>query len=274
MKTKTLLSLAVALAAAAPLAATAAPLFPVFTVQPGAGLQGTIAPFQANDIGGQYNEVFTFGAGNTFTSSILFLGNIFSLDDSVTPKTYMSGESGLGSKYQIYVLETAQGTYTTTGSSTTFQITSGGLSLYLDPYANSGQTTTFPSNPPNGATPYPRANFADDLLLGSGNLIPAGSSGTQSCTVGNNCGSFGQTASFALTAAGSSFFISPVPFYNITMTSGQFQGVNPVIGTSVYSTGTANTVFSPNAVPEPSVLALVGISLVALGFSQRRRNKG
>jgi hypothetical protein len=266
-------SLALAAAAlTAPFAASAVPLFPVFTVQPGAGLQGTMAPYQANDIGGQYRETFTFGAGNTFTSSLLFMGNIISFDDTVTPKTYLPAESGLGSRYQLYVLETTAGTFSTSGATTTFQVTSGNLQLYLDPFANSGQVTLFPGNAPNGTTPYARTNFADDILLGSGTLMPAGSSGTQNCTGGNNCGSFGQTASFALTAAGSSFFITPVPFYNLSLTSGQFEGVNPVIGTNAFSTGTANAVFA-NAMPEPSVLALAGIALVALGCSRRRRDQ-
>lgn len=270
MKLKALSYLFAAAAFAAPFAASAVPLFPVYTVTPGAALQGTLTTFKANDLGGQYRETFTFTSATTFNVSALFLGNNFNLDDTVLAHTYTPAESGLGVKYQLYAQELATGTYSTSGSTTTFQITSGSFTLYLDPFAISGLMTGLDGFPANGSTLSPRTDFGDDIPLGTGTLIPAGSSGTQTCTGGNNCGSFGQTAKFSLTAAGSSFFTAPVPFYNLALTSGQFQGVNPVNGQNANSTGTANTVF---AVPEPSGIALMGLALLSLGFSRRRKDQ-
>lgn len=266
MKFKMLLSTAIATAAiATAFSANATPVFPVFTVNPGVGEQGSAGAFQANDLGGQYNEVVTFTTATQFNVSLIFIGGQFTLDDTTNPVVYNGGQSGLGNNYGLYATFLGSGTYSTAGGTTTFNLTAGNLSLALDKDNN---TTYTP--PANGSIAYSLLNAGDDILLATGtNTTGTGTSLGNNCG-NNNCGSFGQTTPLALTGAGSSFFPVPNPFYNLALTSGQFQGINPVVGTSVTSFGTANTVFK---IPEPSPLALLGLGLVALGLTRRRSGK-
>lgn len=239
--------------------------FPDFGVTPGAYGSGLYAPFTADKITGNYVEVVTFTGANTFDVSLRWNAGQFVADDGVTA---LSGATtGLGSLfgYGLYAFFQGTGTFASAGGVTTFTLTGGSLSVFLD----DDQDTDF-VQPATGTGAWTTADDADDVLLatglaisGEGNLDPS----LPTCDPGINCGSFGQSTSFNLTAAGAGFFTSPVPFYNVSFESGQLNNFD-VSGTQVIN-GSMDTVFT--AVPEPGTLALAGIALLGIGAVRRRK---
>jgi hypothetical protein len=260
-------AIAAAVAVMAAGVASASPVYPDFTVNTTAlAGGGSLVPFTANDISGQYHEQLTFTSATTFSVALNFTAQGFNYDDTNAALTtsYNSAQTGLGSNYGLLALFNGTGTYSTSGGVTTFTLNPGGaLSLTYD----KGAAATFDAPVSPGAS-YTINSHGDLLtLLGAGNAISG--NGSENCTAPNLCGSFGQAASFALTPAGSSFFVSPVPFYGITLQSGQFEGFPVVAGTTVTSSGSLNAVFA--TVPEPMDVALVGVALLGLGLAVKRR---
>lgn len=277
----TILKTAIAASLAfAGVSAQAAVSLPNFTVDPTVG--GTaqqnfpgigLNPFSADRINGSYNETLTFGAvGNTFETSVFWTASVFRTDDDgndVGP-----GTTGVQLNYGLYVLFQGSGTYTTSASGQTYNFNNGGnFSFYYDDYNSSvvGGGVTGWTNPANGSLPYGLTNTADDTLLFSGSLFGApGSQGFFINGPGQNTGSFGTTGNLTLTEAGKKFFINPVPFYTIALTSGDFTKFTPAPGATINNvTGKMSVDF--NRVPEPEVLSLLGIGLLGLGFNSRKK---
>ncbi|GAB3370135.1 flocculation-associated PEP-CTERM protein PepA [Massilia agri] len=236
------------------------------------------APFTADRITGGYAEIATFtptsATGGTFQVSLRWVaGQFINNSGSDDPDELPTLTTGLGFDYGLYALYTASGTFTTGANgraSFSFSEGTGNLAVYLDDNVD----TTFAA-PATGATAYARANAGDDILLatgnplaGEGNLDPTLSTCSGGSGSGINCGSFGSTTSFELTAAGMNFFIDPTPFYNLSFQSGQLNRFTPTGTQSI--NGSLDVVFA-NEVPEPASVGLLGLGLLGLGAARRRK---
>lgn len=268
----TILKTAIAASLAfAGVSAQAAVDLPDFTINPDL-LTSTPNSFVSDRMRGSYDETITFGAGNTFQTSVFWKGESFRFNDD--NDGYDAAVSGLTVNYGLYVLFQGSGTWSQSPvgpfTQTKFDFAPGGsFSFYYD--VNNDSARDGGTNPTNGSTLYQMTNNLDDLLLFSGSLFGAPkSSGSQLPIGGQNNGSFGTVGDITLTADGKKFFVAPDPFYELALTSGDFTRITPQVGTTQRNiTGGFSIDFQK--VPEPEVLSLLGIGLLGFGFSSRKK---
>lgn len=258
---KALLSLALT-AAIGMVSTSASAEFLDFTVDESSVAGADANSFVADKLNGGYTEFLAPTSATTFAASAFAnLGQYFADEGSTLLSTQLNGFGSAG--YGLYALFTAAGDITGPNS---FVGTSGSFYLYIDP--NKDTTfTSFVANQSAYVAPTPDAlGSADDYLIA---FTTNSKSGT-----GNLNGPPGAFNiifdEFTLTAAGKNYFVAPNPFHMLVQVNGDYdQLVGPLDANGTRKiTGDVSAVF---VVPEPGSLALIGVALVGLGASQRRR---
>lgn len=235
---------------------------PVFEITPSV-LNGPATAFNGDQMNGLMSSLITYNPTTKTTSGGGYIAfNGFGLND----QPVLPGVSGLGVNYDLYVTYTfttaVTGTFGASGSEDT--ITSldykfwGAKGAGSTTYTVANASTNQAASASNGAA----------QLIGEGSLI-SGVTGFDS-----KGGAFvNLNATYENTSFGETFFTAPNPFYDMIFSSfnNTTQGIKR--NGNVISVNQAIGNIDFNQVPEPISLALVGLGLVAVGITTRRRNQ-
>jgi hypothetical protein len=236
---------------------------PVFTFNPaGVALAGTA--FTADNILISDYATVRFGAANTFTES----GYLSISGAQLGGINLLPG--GLNSSYGMYISfsgngSTGPGNPSLVGTSGTFST----LSYTLYGY-NGAATFGF------DASNNPTETASGEKILATGSLV-SGTVATSPASAGNFTPSAAADLTFLIAAGANAFFVAPVPFPNLALSS--FTNTSSQVtrfdgGFSIGQGGGSFNFAPAAAVPLPGTSALTFAGLCAVGFASRRRKAG
>jgi len=265
---KTLVSLALLSMAGLASAGVAVPAPQVITADTasygGYGV-GTGSTFAATKFTGSYNEVVTIGALGQVSAAAVAIYNAAYLNAGMLG----GGDTGLGqSKYGYDIVATFESTAQADPSTQSFSGLSGNFQLWLAPLDNHGNIKKLPvASIDSNGNPTISSVVGDTLLGTSSTMVVTGagaSAGNTSIT-----DSFTFNFSNFVVASDQSYF-NPINFPTLVSTVGTIVDLSAAPGTYKTVSGDLNLTFG-NAVPEPESLALVGLGLLGLVASRRRK---
>ena len=257
-----------------------------------------IAAFQTDNLHGnltsvlQINGLFsapgptpaTWTESGTITLSEALLNNL------AQNSGFGRASALMGGQYDIYLtfLSSGSGIWATSNNFLATNVATLDVQVWASPTSGTSFTNGTPSNstdPTGGATPG-----NNDFLIATASVI-ADPTNSGTASIGNGSSGTAQTSLAALldfepvagTTGPSGFFELPNPFLvnfgsssstnvfeSTFLTTGSGATGNVVITTSVATAGTSNITPEFRAVPEPGMLSLVGVSLLALGIGLGR----
>ena len=241
----------------------------VFTVDPN-GAFGAVGgvhpgPFQANFVTGSSSTLVTLNSNLTTQTAAGFVDFTAFVNNG---SNVLGTISGLNNNWQMwaefnYTISLASGPYAQPGS--TYIVNALHADFWADP--SIATATTFIQATNAGAAAVVN-HGADSFKIATADL----SQGVASINDLGGTG-FNTTNTFALlNPQGTSLFTAPIPFYNIQFDefNNTSQGVFVALGSHITINQTSGGI-DFNRVPESATLALLGIGLLGIGASTRRR---
>jgi len=249
-----------------------------------AGLPFQIDPTDYASGGSIFTANFVSGASSALITSQG--GGVYKSEGWITYTAFKNGAStvngnvsGVNTAYDLF------GTFVQTfncpgslGVGVTCNVSTINLNLYVDkgPYVSGNGTNGFGNTYVEAALPGTAASVTDtdgdDVLLATANLVIAGTAGLD-----NLGGAFENVnTNFILSNAGKEYFFDPVPFHTLAFSTfnNTSQGIACAPNCAAATTVSINSEVGGtdfNKIPEPATLALMGLGLLGMGVSRRRK---